>query len=284
MNSSKQRDRRAHNAAKHGWRGVNPTIPGERDKTWRTFRDSVVADLGAVGAVEEAMAVQVAWLLWRGARVARAQTAVVRASIAALPREVASHTGTADVFAGSPDPIEDREGDLECEEGTLAALERFREGGPDETFTFDDVVGIVYAVAAAANVEAVEEGEPIPGTGVPLTAEELEGVNRERLYGLLRAMVPEDLDNALTNAVFETSIQIGRMRRELAGLREKIAHRTRDLELGDRSLLDTVERWETHNGRELSRALRELRKLQEIRASAGTSLPAGRLFETRTTA
>ncbi|HEV3122715.1 MAG TPA: hypothetical protein VGY53_12465 [Isosphaeraceae bacterium] len=60
-----------NNALRHGLRALDTVVPGESVEQWEGHRDAVVADLNPVGAVEHALAEQVASKLWRIGRVLR---------------------------------------------------------------------------------------------------------------------------------------------------------------------------------------------------------------------
>jgi hypothetical protein len=59
------------NSFRHGLRAVQIVVPGEDAAEWEAHRDAIVADLGPVGAMETALAEQVAAKLWRLGRVVR---------------------------------------------------------------------------------------------------------------------------------------------------------------------------------------------------------------------
>jgi hypothetical protein len=59
------------NALCHGIRAVQPVVPGENADEWEAHRAAIVDDLGPVGAMETALAEQVAAKLWRLGRVVR---------------------------------------------------------------------------------------------------------------------------------------------------------------------------------------------------------------------
>jgi hypothetical protein len=59
------------NALHHGLRAVQPVVPGENADEWEAHRAAIVDDLGPVGAMETALAEQVALKLWRLGRVVR---------------------------------------------------------------------------------------------------------------------------------------------------------------------------------------------------------------------
>src|SRR5262245_54215125 len=60
-----------NNALRHGLRALQTVIPGEEPAEWEIHRDAVLADLDPQGALETALAEQVAAKLWRLARVTR---------------------------------------------------------------------------------------------------------------------------------------------------------------------------------------------------------------------
>jgi hypothetical protein len=59
------------NALRHGLRSLQTVIPGETPEEWESHRAAVVVDLKPEGAVELALAEQIAVKLWRLGRVVR---------------------------------------------------------------------------------------------------------------------------------------------------------------------------------------------------------------------
>jgi hypothetical protein len=59
------------NALHHGLRALQTVVPGENADEWEAHRAAIVDDLGPVGAMETALAEQVAAKLWRLGRVVR---------------------------------------------------------------------------------------------------------------------------------------------------------------------------------------------------------------------
>src|SRR5262245_6217600 len=59
------------NALRHGLRSLQTVIPGEDPEAWEAHRSGVVYDLNPIGAVELALAEQIASKLWRLGRVVR---------------------------------------------------------------------------------------------------------------------------------------------------------------------------------------------------------------------
>src|SRR4051812_9847708 len=59
------------NALRHGLRSLHTVIPGEDPEAWESHRAGVVEDLKPAGAVELALAEQIAAKLWRLGRVVR---------------------------------------------------------------------------------------------------------------------------------------------------------------------------------------------------------------------
>jgi hypothetical protein len=59
------------NAVRHGLRALQTVVPGENADDWEAHRDAIEADLDPHGAVEAALAEQVAVKLWRLGRVVR---------------------------------------------------------------------------------------------------------------------------------------------------------------------------------------------------------------------
>ena len=65
------------NALRHGLRAVQTVVPGENSEDWEAHRNAIVDDLGPVGAMETALAEQVAVKLWRLGRVVRYESDVI---------------------------------------------------------------------------------------------------------------------------------------------------------------------------------------------------------------
>src|SRR3954454_22002421 len=70
-------DRCKLNACSHGLRSAEPVVPGENPADWEAPRTVIVSDLDAVGALEMALAEQVASQLWRLGRVVRYETDLI---------------------------------------------------------------------------------------------------------------------------------------------------------------------------------------------------------------
>src|SRR4051812_6406004 len=59
------------NACSHGLRAAEPVVPGETPADWEAPRSAIVPDLDPAGAIEIALAEQVASKLWRLGRIVR---------------------------------------------------------------------------------------------------------------------------------------------------------------------------------------------------------------------
>src|SRR5262249_50230171 len=59
------------NACSHGLRSAEPVVPGENPSDWDAHRAAIVSDVDPAGALETALAEQVASKLWRLGRVDR---------------------------------------------------------------------------------------------------------------------------------------------------------------------------------------------------------------------
>jgi hypothetical protein len=65
------------NAVRHGLRSLQTVVPGEAPEEWEAHRAAVVDDLKPLGAVELALAEQVAAKLWRLGRVVRHEADII---------------------------------------------------------------------------------------------------------------------------------------------------------------------------------------------------------------
>ncbi len=84
------------NALRHGLRALQTVIPAEDPEAWEAHRGGIIEDLKPVGAVELALAEQIAAKLWRLARVVRHEADLI--PIGQDPDELAyaheaAHTG-----------------------------------------------------------------------------------------------------------------------------------------------------------------------------------------------
>src|SRR4051812_17763794 len=59
------------NAFSHGLRSAEPVVPGENLADWEAHRAAILSDVDPLGALEMALAEQVASKLWRLGRVVR---------------------------------------------------------------------------------------------------------------------------------------------------------------------------------------------------------------------
>src|SRR4051794_35629968 len=75
------------NACSHGLRAAEPVIPGENPADWEAHRAAIMSDGDPVGALEIAVAEQVASKLWRLGRVVRHESDLI--AIAQDPDELA---------------------------------------------------------------------------------------------------------------------------------------------------------------------------------------------------
>src|SRR4051812_7024444 len=65
------------NAFRHGLRAVQVVVPGENPEDWETHRNALVTALAPHGAMETALAEQVAAKLWRLGRVVRLEADLI---------------------------------------------------------------------------------------------------------------------------------------------------------------------------------------------------------------
>jgi hypothetical protein len=65
------------NALRHGFRAVQTVVPGENAEDWEAHRNAILDNLAPQGALEFALAEQVAVKLWRLARVIRYETDMI---------------------------------------------------------------------------------------------------------------------------------------------------------------------------------------------------------------
>jgi hypothetical protein len=272
------------NALRHGLRSLEVVVPGEDLASWEAHRAAVVDDLGPIGALEEALAEQVAAKLWRLGRVARHEADLIangqdpdelarahrvqygRNRIieslgpADLPmledtreaeREAASVRGKAETWATALGHLE---GLAEMGDGdalpswdlyeVLRDSLRFKEKDLERLFSDEEDEGPF--LARHARVMLAKHGDPTE------TAEALIGIWREKVQE------------------YEAKARKAERHRKSVARRYRgaIERRRRENGLPDAADLDRIQRYEAHLERGLHKALERLRDLKQMRGAA----------------
>jgi hypothetical protein len=268
-----------YNALRHGLRALQTLVPGENPDEWAAHREAVVADLRPVGAVEYALAENIAVKLWRLGRVVRHEVNLIANA-------------------------QDREEILHAHEKVHRRVEGY--GGPGRTDipTRKDVVNAKAAVAKAEadvarrdevlrlveGLAAMEDDDTFPSWN-PLY-EELQKVLSFDHNDLDRLFENEDADGEFLARHARTMMRgrgeleevttyvLGYWRQEREALVEKIERvrkvhqnvrrrftaaldrRRRAHGLPGAEDLDRIQRYEAHLERGLHKALDRLRDLQ----------------------
>lgn len=267
------------NAVRHGLRSLQAVVPGESADEWEAHRDAVVADLAPLGAVEDALAEQVAAKLWRLGRVVRHEVdlianaqdrdEVLRAHEAATPQRF--NLTRADI--PRREDVEKARTALEKAEKAVAARETALrvlgglEGREDSELIPREDWGVYDALLEGLELEE-EKDSPFEGD---------EDFVVGHLRALLRKRGPvqetadlmaahwrdEDLPKLRTKAETARRAYRGLLRRYRAALeRRRRAHG-----LPDAAALEKVSRYEAHLERGLHKALERLQSLQEARGA-----------------
>jgi hypothetical protein len=272
------------NALRHGLRSLEVVVPGEDLASWEAHRAAVVDDLDPVGALEEALAEQVAAKLWRLGRVARHEADLIangqdpdelaRAhrvqygrnrvieslGPADLPmledtreaeREAASARGKAETWATALGHLEGLAA-MADEDGfpswdlyeVLRDSLRFKEKELERLFADEEDEGPFLARHARAML--AKHGDPTE------TAEALIGIWREKVRE------------------YEAKARKAERHRKsvVCRYRGAIERRRRQNGLPDAADLDRIQRYEAHLERGLHKALERLRDLKQMRGAA----------------
>jgi hypothetical protein len=274
------------NALQHGVLAAAVVVPGvEREEDWQAHRAGILASLGPVGALEEALAERVAAALWRLRRVERFEAESIAVEIERAAEEV-------DEVAALLDPVEVRR---EAAEGRtdlgerwgkrlrgFRALERlvrrFVEREDGEAVSAEEATTVLWAIAARAGV-AVEEVrfEDVPH---PRTWDAYEGWTAGMVRRGVRAIVtqagkPGAEDEALDALMAFVQGNVSTLREKLAERERAIDQKRRLRMLPDEGRMQSVARYEAHLSRQLYAALHELEAMQARRR--GQAAPLARL-------
>jgi hypothetical protein len=280
----------AGNATRHGLRSLRPTISGEDPAEWEAHRSAVLADLAPSGAVETALAEQVAAKLWRLGRVVRHEADLIANAHAGDVIRLAHEKALNRVVPGLKDPV-----DIPTRKDVAAAKARAAEA-EKVVAARDDSILLLDGLAEMA------DGDALPGWS-PLY-EDLQKALRLSVQLLDRLFTGDDTDGAFFArharmmlaergaATAIASAVLDHWREERGALAEKVgvARRTHRsclrryrAALDRRRLpnglpaqadLDRIQRYEAHLERGMHKDLDGLRDRQESRGAVAPRGPS----------
>jgi hypothetical protein len=274
-----------NNALRHGLRALQTVVPGEDPDEWEAHRDAVVSDLAPAGALETALAEQVAAKHWRLGRVVRHEADLIANSQSkdellraheTTHRRLGSYSGPSRSDVPTRKDVENVKNEVEKAAEKLADQDEcLRQIGALSTMADGDAFPtgwnpLYTAIEKALGFTERElarlfEGDDVDGPFLALHARKMLAKRGDPEQG--RASVVwswtknrQDLENTM---------------RRLRGEYKALARRYKDaLERRRRSQglpgprdLDRIQRYEAHLERGLHRALDRLRDLQEARGA-----------------
>jgi hypothetical protein len=273
------------NALRHGLRSLQTIIPGEDPELWEAHRAGVVEDLKPVGAVELALAEQIAAKLWRLGRVVRHEAdliasdqcrdEVLRAHEIAVPKSsFSSFSGTLsrDKIPNARDlreaqaALTNREEKLKSWEVAYSVLEALE--GFKDSDTFSKEEWPIY--------EALKEDLELPrerADGLFKTEDENFAVHHARTLLGFRGDIKQVTEGMLTYWRDEKIPELRAKVKKAQGVVKRIRRRYEAaLErvrmsrgLPNDGTLNKIQRYEAHLERGLHKALERLQTLQEAR-------------------
>ena len=274
------------NALRHGLRSVQTVVPGEEPDAWEAHRAGVVDDLKPLGAMELALAEQIAAKLWRLGRVVLFEANVI--GNAQDPDELANSHEKARKRGNYGGPART---DIPTREDIQKANDAAR-GAKEALAKQETALGQLESLAAMGENDLIEDWtiyEPLKHA-LRLEEKETDGVfkNEDEPFRArhLRAML------RMRGAVEETAIAISAHWRDekIPELSEKAAKADRHAKalrsrykaaverlcrarvIPNEFELDKIQRYEAHLERGLHKALERLQTLQEGRGANPTTI------------
>ncbi len=274
------------NALRHGLRALQTVVPGEAPEEWEAHRIGVVEDLKPEGAVELALAEQIASKLWRLGRVVRHEADVIaigqdRDELAYAHE--AAHTGKTEYLRRKQgvairEDVEEAASALRTARGKLTRrdeairlLESLPTMGPDVDLPWEFAEDLMHAVSVDEKTAAKLEKE--------CETNESGFVSRHALDLLTRKGNPEEMTKSLAEfwredrKDFEKAVRkaAGKYKRTLRRYEAALERLRGSRSLPDEAALDKIQRYEAHLERGLHKALERLQSLQEARGTVPSS-------------
>jgi len=279
------------NALRHGLRSLQTVVPGEAPEEWETHRAAVVGDLKPLGAVEMAMAEQVAAKLWRLGRVVRHEADMI--SIGQDPEELAlaheaAHQekheyqrrkqGVAirEDVEEAASALRTARGKLTRRDEAIRLLKSLPTMGPDVHLPWEFAEDLMHAVSVDEKTAAKLEKE--------CETNESGFVSRHALALLSLKGNPEEMAKSLAEFWREDRKDFVKAARKAAGKYKRTLRRYEaaldrlrgSRGLPDEAVLDKIQRYEAHLERGLHKALERLQMLQEARGAFCSIEPQAR--------
>jgi hypothetical protein len=278
------------NALRHGLRSLEVVVPGEDLDAWEAHRAAVVEDLDPSGALEEALAEQVAAKLWRLGRVVRHEADLI--ANGQDPDELArahgsEHRRHVDLDALKPSMIPLQEDVRSTKREAAAAREKAE--------TWGTALGQLEALAAMGDEDSFPAWDlyEILRDSLRFKERELERLFADEedegpfLARHARAMLtklgePAEVAEAMVG-VWREKLQEYQAKARKAERHHKsvarryrgaIERRKRENGLPSAPDLDRIQRYEAHLERGLHKALERLRDLKQMRGAAPPPPPA----------
>jgi hypothetical protein len=267
----------ARNALRHGVLGMAPIVPGlERPQDWQRHLQATCASLQPDGHLELCLAERIALLLWRQARITRYECHTLAHAQGDVEDDLHKRHGQRALFdAGTPpnhpDDIRMEAEDAQLLTATLARLDEQDDTAPVAWEPAYSLIDRLYDEATAGEEDA---DVPIPGTPAQRKDEPLD-TWCERVswtVALLRSAVAAfaqhaDLDacdllrqiqQKASSTAHSTAYALEQSEAEIRKEREQRL-------VPDEGAADRINRYEGTIERSLSRALRELERMQARR-------------------
>jgi hypothetical protein len=279
------------NALRHGLRSLQTVIPGEDPEAWEAHRAGIVEDLKPLGAVELALAEQVAAKLWRLGRVVRHEAGLIANGQSAdeilRGHEQAVPTSSFSSFSGTmsraaiPNAKDLREArsalktkadklkKWEAAYAVLEALEGFKDTDifSTEEWPIYDALKEDLGLAQKQMDSLFKTEDEDFGVHHARSMLKFRGSLEDVTKGLLTKWRDEKIPE-LRAKVKKAQEVVTRIRRRYQAALERLRQ---SRGLPDAASLDKLQRYESHLERGLHKALERLRTLQEARGAVQSS-------------
>ena len=274
------------NALRHGLRSLQTVVPGEAPEEWEAHRAAVVGDLKPEGAVELALAENVAAKLWRLGRVVRHEADMISVGqdreALALAHEAAHQEKnkylrrkqgitTREDVQDAASALKTAREKLKRRDEAIPILEALHTMKPDVDLPWELAEDLMDALdvdeKTAARIEKVYE------------TNEAGFVARHALDLLARKGKPEEAAKSLAafwrgdREDFKKAARkaAGKYKRTLKRYEAALERLRGARGLPDEAALDKIQRYEAHLERGLHKALERLQVLQEARGAVPSS-------------
>lgn len=257
-----------------GFASDAPVIPGvESMQQWQAFRDSLVADLAPIGALEAELVEHIATTLWRQRRPARFEREYIAAAIERVPEDFIRRS----LSRYLPRTIKEADERVESTERGLQLLEVLGAADPLTAVRDEDVAAMLEALSGDSELSAMLE-ESITGFEEGI-------INADNwTVPLLRVAfrgIAERAETAPTDILHRAIIWLSkyhddRVEERAAMLAEQDRMR-RERSLPEAGTLHALTRYETFLHRQLIQLMHELEAAQARRRGQTTPLLRGEI-------